>query len=237
MVKSYSKNANHNMRRPVVKHEIVEFMRHRQKQVTGSLKELENFARKENIPIIPHETVAYFRFLMETIQPKNILEIGTAIGFSALLMAQHAPNAKIKTIDRNPEMISFAKENFAKFDSRKQITLLEGDAVDILSTLTGTYDFVFMDSAKSKYIVFLPEILKHLEVGGVVVLDDVFQGGDIAKDIMEVRRGQRTIYRGLQRLFEATLDNPGLTASLIPLGDGILMLRKNQAEVELPDID
>ena len=225
------------MRRPVVKEEIVEFLRQRQKQVTGSLKELENFARKENIPIIPHETVAYFRFLMETIQPKNILEIGTAIGFSALLMAQHAPNAKIKTIDRNPEMISFAKENFAKFDSRKQITLLEGDAVDILSTLTGTYDFVFMDSAKSKYIVFLPEILKHLEVGGVVVLDDVFQGGDIAKDIMEVRRGQRTIYRGLQRLFEVTLDNPGLTASLIPLGDGILMLRKNQAEVELPDID
>ena len=237
MVKSYSKNANHNMRRPVVKHEIVEFMRHRQKQVTGSLKELENFARKENIPIIPHETVAYFRFLMEIIQPKNILEIGTAIGFSALLMAEHSPKSKITTIDRNPEMIGFAKENFAKFDSRKQITLLEGDAVDVLSTLTETYDFVFMDSAKSKYIVFLPEILKHLEVGGVVVLDDIFQGGDIARDIMEVRRGQRTIYRGLQRLFDATLDNPSLTASLVPLGDGILMLRKNQAEVELPDID
>ena len=237
MVKSYSKNANHNMRRPVVKHEIVEFMRHRQKQVTGSLKELENFARKENIPIIPHETVAYFRFLMETIQPKNILEIGTAIGFSALLMAEHSPKSKITTIDRNPEMIGFAKENFAKFDQRKQITLLEGDAVDVLSTLTETYDFVFMDSAKSKYIIFLPDILKHLEVGGVVVLDDIFQGGDIARDIMEVRRGQRTIYRGLQRLFDATLDNSGLTATLVPLGDGILMLRKNQAEVELPDID
>ena len=237
MVKSYSKNANHNMRRPIVKHEIVEFMRHRQKQVTGSLKELENFARKENIPIIPHETVAYFRFLMETIQPKNILEIGTAIGFSALLMAEHSPKSKITTIDRNPEMIGFAKENFAKFDQRKQITLLEGDAVDVLSTLTETYDFVFMDSAKSKYIIFLPEILKHLEVGGVVVLDDIFQGGDIARDIMEVRRGQRTIYRGLQRLFDATLDNSGLTATLVPLGDGILMLRKNQAEVELPDID
>ena len=237
MVESYSKNANHNMRRPVVKDEIVEFMRHRQEQVTGSLKELENFARKENIPIIPHETVAYFRFLMETIQPKNILEIGTAIGFSALLMANHAPNAKITTIDRNPEMIGFAKENFAKFDNRQQITLLEGDAVDVLSILTETYDFVFMDSAKSKYIIFLPEILKHLEVGGVVVLDDIFQGGDIAKDIMEVRRGQRTIYRGLQRLFDATLNNPGLTASLVPLGDGILMLRKNQVEIELPDVD
>ena len=237
MVKSYSKNANHNMRRPVVKHEIVEFMRHRQKQVTGSLKELENFARKENIPIIPHETVAYFRFLMETIQPKNILEIGTAIGFSALLMAEHSPKSKITTIDRNPEMIGFAKENFAKFDQRKQITLLEGDAVDVLSTLTETYDFVFMDSAKSKYIIFLPEILKHLEVGGVVVLDDIFQGGDIARDIMEVRRGQRTIYRGLQRLFDATLDNPCLTASLVPLGDGILMLRKNVENVSLPEIE
>ena len=223
------------MRRPVVKEEIVELMRQRQKQVTGSLKELEIFARKENIPIIPHETVAYFRFLMETMQPKNILEIGTAIGFSALLMAEHAPTAKITTIDRNPEMIGFAKENFAHFDSRKQITLLEGDAVDVLSTLTETYDFVFMDSAKSKYIVFLPEILKHLEVGGVVVLDDIFQGGDVAKDIMEVRRGQRTIYKGLQRLFDATLDNPDLTATLVPLGDGILMLRKNVADVQFPD--
>ncbi|MDU2905111.1 MAG: O-methyltransferase [Streptococcus mitis] len=235
MVESYSKNANHNMRRPVVKEEIVDLMRQRQKQVTGSLKELEDFARKENIPIIPHETVAYFRFLMETIQPKNILEIGTAIGFSALLMAEHAPKAKITTIDRNPEMIGFAKKNFAQFDIRKQITLLEGDAVDVLSTLTESYDFVFMDSAKSKYIVFLPEILKHLEVGGVVVLDDIFQGGDVAKDIMEVRRGQRTIYRGLQRLFDATLDNPSLTATLVPLGDGILMLRKNVADVQLLD--
>ena len=237
MVESYSKNANHNMRRPVVKQEIVDFMRNRQMQVTGPLKELEDFARKENIPIIPHETVAYFRFLMETIQPKNILEIGTAIGFSALLMAQHSPESKITTIDRNPEMIGFAKANFAKFDNRQQIRLLEGDAVDVLSTLTESYDFVFMDSAKSKYIIFLPEILKHLEVGGVVVLDDIFQGGDVAKDIMDVRRGQRTIYRGLQRLFEATLDNPSLTASLVPLGDGILMLRKTKADVKLPDFE
>ena len=237
MVESYSKNANHNMRRPVVKQEIVDFMRNRQMQVTGPLKELEDFARKENIPIIPHETVAYFRFLMETMQPKNILEIGTAIGFSALLMAQHSPESKITTIDRNPEMIGFAKANFAKFDNRQQITLLEGDAVDVLSTLTESYDFIFMDSAKSKYIVFLREILKHLEVGGVVVLDDIFQGGDVAKDIMEVRRGQRTIYRGLQRLFEATLDNPSLTASLVPLGDGILMLRKNKADVKIPDFE
>ena len=234
MVESYSKNANHNMRRPVVKEEIVSFMRERQAPVTDALKELEEFARRENIPIIPHETVAFFRLFLQTMQPKSILEIGTAIGFSALLMAEQVPDAKIMTIDRNEEMIGFAKENFARFDQRKQITLLEGDAVDLLEHIEQRFDLIFMDSAKSKYIVFLPEVLKRLEVGGVVIFDDIFQGGDVARDIMEVRRGQRTIYRGLQRLFDATLDHPGLTASLIPLGDGILMIRKNQEEIFLP---
>ena len=226
MVESYSKNANHNMRRPVVKEEIVDLMRQRQKQVTGSLKELEDFARKENIPIIPHETVAYFRFLMETMQPKNILEIGTAIGFSALLMAEHAPNAKITTIDRNPEMIGFAKDNFAQFDSRKQITLLEGDAVDVLSTLTESYDFVFMDSAKSKYIVFLPRILELLEVGGVVVLDDIFQGGTILEDVMERPRRVRKIHRRLNMFLDLVQSDPTLKSTLLPLGDGIIMIQK-----------
>lgn len=234
MVESYSKNANHNMRRPVVKEEIVDFMRTRQAQHTGFLKELEDFARQENIPIIPHETVAYFRLLMQTLQPARILEIGTAIGFSALLMAENSPQSQITTIDRNEEMIGFAKENFAKFDSRKQIELLEGEAMDLLPSLPDdSYDFVFMDSAKSKYIVFLPEVLKKVKVGGLIVLDDIFQGGDVAKDIMEVRRGQRTIYRGLQRLFDATLDNPDLTASLISMSDGLLMLRKNVENVDL----
>jgi O-methyltransferase len=234
MVESYSKNANHNMRRPVVKEEIVSFMRERQAPVTDALKELEEFARRENIPIIPHETVAFFRLFLQTMQPKSILEIGTAIGFSALLMAEQVPDARITTIDRNEEMIGFAKENFARFDQRDQITLLEGDAVDLLEHIEQRFDLIFMDSAKSKYIVFLPEVLKRLEVGGVVILDDIFQGGDVARDIMEVRRGQRTIYRGLQRLFDATLGHPGLTASLIPLGDGILMIRKNEEEISLP---
>ena len=233
MVKSYSKTANHNMRRPVVKEDIVRYMRTHQKQNEGYLAELEAFAHQENIPIIQHEVVAYFRFLMQTLQPKNILEIGTAIGFSALLMAENAPEAKITTLDRNPEMIAFAKENFAKYDIRKQITLIEGDAVDTLLTLEGEFDFVFMDSAKSKYIVFLPEVLKHLKVGGVIVFDDIFQGGDIVKPIEEVRRGQRTIYRGLHQLFEATLDNPYLTATLLPLSDGLLMIRKNTADTSL----
>lgn len=221
------------MRRPVVKEDVVRYMRNQQKPNEGYLAELADFAHRENIPIIQHEVVAYFRFLMQTLQPKNILEIGTAIGFSTLLMAENAPGAKITTLDRNPEMIAFAKDNFAKYDTRHQITLVEGDAVDTLSSIEGEFDFVFMDSAKSKYIVFLPEVLEHLKVGGVVVFDDVFQGGDIVKPIEEVRRGQRTIYRGLQRLFDATLDNPDLTATLVPLSDGLLMIRKNVEDVTL----
>ncbi len=222
------------MRRPVIKEEIVEMLRTRQAQNIGFLKELEDFARKENIPIIPHETTAYFRLLMQVLQPASILEIGTAIGYSALLMAKNSPASKITTIDRNEEMIGFARENFDKYDKRHQIKLLEGEAMDILPTLADDcYDFVFMDSAKSKYIVFLPEVLKKVKVGGLIVLDDVFQGGDVARDIKEVRRGQRTIYRGLQRLFDATLDHPDLTASLVPMSDGLLMLRKNVENVNL----
>ncbi|MDG3131786.1 O-methyltransferase [Streptococcus suis] len=234
MVESYSKNANHNMRRPVVKEEIVAFMRTRQTQNLGFLRDLEEFAHRENIPIIPHETVSFFRLLMQTIQPKNILEVGTAIGFSALLMAENSPYSTITTIDRNEEMIELAKENFSKFDVRNQISLLEGEAMDILPNLEdNTYDFVFMDSAKSKYIVFLPEVLKKVKVGGLIILDDIFQGGDVTKDITEIRRGQRAIYKGLQRLFSATLANPHLTASIVPMSDGLLMLRKNSDTVQL----
>ena len=228
MVETYNQTSNPNMRRPVVKEEIVDFMRQRLQPVTGGLKDLEDFARSENIPVIPHETVAYFRLLLESLQPEKILEIGTAIGFSALLMAEYAPQAQITTIDRNPEMIELAKANFAKYDSRQQITLLEGDAVDLLETLEGSYDLVFMDSAKSKYVVFLPQVLKRLNPGGLVLIDDVFQGGDVAKPFEEIKRGQRAIYRGLHSLFDATLDSPDLTASLLPLGDGLLMLRKSK---------
>ncbi|MBL6538639.1 O-methyltransferase [Streptococcus suis] len=234
MVETYSKNANHNMRRPVVKEEIVDFMRTKQAPNIGFLKELAEFAQEENIPVIPHETVAFFRLLLQSIQPKDILEIGTAIGFSALLMAENCPEARITTIDRNEEMIGLAKRNFAQFDERKQIQLLEGEAQDILPGLhDSSYDFVFMDSAKSKYIVFLPDVLKKLKKGGMVVIDDIFQGGDVALPIEEVRRGQRTIYRGLHKLFDATLQHPDLTASLVSISDGLLLIRKNVEEVDL----
>ena len=233
MVETYKRTSNPMMNRPVVKAELVEWMRSSQTQITGELAEVLKFAKENNIPVIPHETVIYFQMLLSLLQPKRILEIGTAIGFSALVMAQEVPNAEIVTIDRNPEMIELAKKNLDKYDHRKQIILKEGDAAEVLRELSAPFDVIFMDSAKSKYIEFLPIALDLLSENGVILMDDIFQGGDVARPILEVRRGQRTIYKGLQRLFDATLTHPDLTTSLVPLGDGLLMIRKNTENIVL----
>ncbi|MDG6142216.1 O-methyltransferase [Lactococcus formosensis] len=230
MVLTYKRTSNPMMNRPVVKEEIVDFMRERQTQITGPLKNVETFAHENNIPIIPHETVVYFQMLLDLMKPQRILEIGTAIGFSALMMAEAAPDAEIITIDRNPEMIALAKDNLATYDVRKQITLLEGDAADLLADLLadlqGEFDFIFMDSAKSKYVEFLPRAMELLSENGVIIMDDIFQGGEILIPIMEIKRTQRALERGLRRLFDEVLDNPKYRASMVPLGDGILMIKK-----------
>ncbi len=156
------------------------------------------------------------------------MEIGTAIGFSALLMAENSPNSQITTIDRNEEMIGFAKENFAKYDQRQQIELLEGKPWTFFRLYQMTHTILFSWILLNQNILYFTRSLEKVKVGGLIILDDIFQGGDVAKDIKDVRRGQRTIYKGLQRLFDATLDNPDVTASLISMSDGLLMLRKNR---------
>lgn len=226
MVETYKRTSNPMMNRPVVKAELVEWMRSSQTQITGELAEVLKFAKENNIPVIPHETVIYFQMLLSLLQPKRILEIGTAIGFSALIMAQEIPNAEIVTIDRNPEMIELAKKNLGKYDHRNQIILKEGDAADILKELSGSFDVIFMDSAKSKYIEFLPIALDLLSENGVILMDDIFQGGEILIPIMEIKRNQRALERGLRKLFDEVLDNPKYLTSILPLGDGLLMIKK-----------
>lgn len=226
MVETYKRTSNPMMNRPVVKAELVEWMRSSQTQITGELAEVLKFAKENNIPVIPHETVIYFQMLLSLLQPKRILEIGTAIGFSALIMAQEVPNAEIVTIDRNPEMIELAKKNLGKYDHRNQIILKEGDAADILKELSGSFDVIFMDSAKSKYIEFLPIALDLLSENGVILMDDIFQGGEILTPIMKIKRNQRALERGLRKLFDEVLDNPKYLTSILPLGDGLLMIKK-----------
>ena len=226
---TYKKTSNPMMHRPVVKPELVQWMRERQTAVTGDLAIVLKQASENNIPIIPHETVVYFQMLLHLLQPKRILEIGTAIGFSALMMADAAKECQIVTMDRNPEMIALAKKNLVDFDHRKQIKLLEGDAADLLSVLTAQenekFDLIFMDSAKSKYIEFLPKALSLLTENGVILMDDIFQAGEILIPIQDIKRSQRALERGLRRLFDEVLDTPKYMTSILPLGDGLLMIK------------
>ncbi|WP_124057873.1 O-methyltransferase [Vaginisenegalia massiliensis] len=218
---------NEMMYRPVVMPELVEYMRTAQAKFPGQLGQLEAFANELGIPIIPHETAKFLDFFCATIQPKDILEIGTAIGFSASLMAQHLQlDGHLTTIDRYALMYERAKENFAKLGLSDRISIIEGDAAEVLPTLSGPYDLIFMDSAKAKYIEFYPECMRLLKVGGVLVIDDVFQGGTILEDEADRPKRVRKIHRKLNELHQTVLNDPCHRSCLVPLGDGLLMVRK-----------
>jgi predicted O-methyltransferase YrrM len=219
---------NEMMYRPIINEDILHYLRTEQKQLTGSLGNLEALAHENGVPVIPHETVVFLQFLLKQKQPKSVLEIGTAIGFSASLMAESlGKEAKITTIDRFPVMIEKAKANFEKLGLADQVTLLEGDAADILSTLEGPYDFIFMDSAKSKYIAFLPECLRLLSDDGVLMVDDIFQAGTVLQPIEDIPRKNRAIHRHLNEFLEVVTTSPEPTSTLLPLGDGVALITKN----------
>lgn len=220
---------NEMMYRPIINEDILHYLRIEQKPLTGALGELEDLAHENGVPVIPHETVVFLSFLLKQKQPKNVLEIGTAIGFSASLMAETlGKEAKITTIDRFPVMIEKAKTTFAKLGLEDQVTLLEGDAADLLNTLDGPYDFIFMDSAKAKYISFLPECLRLLSDDGILMVDDIFQAGTLFQPIEEIPRKNRSIHRKLNEFLEVVTKSPELSSSLLPLGDGIALISKNK---------
>jgi predicted O-methyltransferase YrrM len=223
---------NEMMHRPVLKDEVLDLVRNRQNKVSGTLGEIQAQATIDNVPIIPNETASFLRFFLKQIKAKNVLEVGTAIGFSASLMLDAmGEGSHVTTIDRFDVMIKKAKANFEKLGVQEQVTLLEGDAKEVLPTLEGPYDFIFMDSAKSKYIEFLPECLRLLKVDGVLMIDDVFQAGTIMHDIKEIPRSQRTIYRKLNELYDVVLNHEDLTVTILPLGDGVLMISKDDETI------
>lgn len=215
------------MHRPIVMQKVVDFMREGQLGFEGGLGEIEAYANELGIPIVPHETAKFLDFFTATMQPSQILEIGTAIGFSASLMAQHLQaDGHLTTIDRYEKMYERAKENFKKMGLEDRITLIEGDAADVLPTLEGSYDLIFMDSAKAKYIEFYPECMRLLRQGGVLIIDDVFQGGTVLDDEAEIPKRVRKIHRKLNELFDTVLNDKSNRSTLVPLGDGLLMVRK-----------
>ena len=191
---------------------------------TPFLDEIEKNARAEQVPIIRKPMQSLLKFLLELSKPKSILEVGTAVGFSALLMSEYTPrDCHITTIEKYEKRIPAAKENFQRAGREERITLLEGDATEILKTLEGSYDFIFMDAAKGQYIHFLPDILRLLEEGGLLVSDNVLQDGDIIESRFAVTRRNRTIHARMREYLYELKHHPRLETVILPVGDGVTL--------------
>ena len=200
---------------------------------TPFLNQIEKDALETNVPIIRTDMQSFMKFLLAASQPMRILEVGTAIGFSALLMSTYAPaGCHITTIENYGKRIPIAKENFAKAGKEKDITLLEGDAQEILPTLTEPYDMIFMDAAKGQYLAFLPEVLRLLKPGGLLVSDNVLQDGDIIESRYAVTRRNRTIHSRMRDYLYELKHHPELTTAILPVGDGVAVCTKRALPTE-----
>lgn len=189
---------------------------------TPFLDQIEREALETNVPIIRTQTQGLLRFLLAVRKPMSILEVGCAIGFSALLMSEYAPGGcRITTIEKYEKRIPVAKENFARAGKQEAITLLEGDAADILKELAGPYDFIFMDAAKGQYIHFLPDILRLMPIGGLLVSDNILQDGDILESRYAVTRRDRTIHGRMREYLYTIKHHDQLRTDILPIGDGV----------------
>ena len=198
---------------------------------TPFLTELEVKALEDHVPIIRREMQSFLKVLLQMQRPVNILEVGTAVGFSTLLFCEYAPKeAKITTIEKYEKRIPIAKENFRKAGKESQIRFLEGDATEILAELEGSYDFIFMDAAKGQYIHYLPNVLRLLSDGGCLVSDNVMQDGDIIESRFAVERRNRTIHARMREYLYELKHREDLVTSIIPLGDGVAVSIKQGVE-------
>ena len=200
---------------------------------TPFLDELECSALSEVVPIIRKEMQSFIKTLLALKKPQRILEVGTAVGFSTLLMCEYSqPEMHITTIENYEKRIPKARENFRRAGCESQITFLEGDAGQILKELSGAYDLIFMDAAKGQYIHFLPDVLRLLAPDGLLFSDNVLQDGDVLESRFAVTRRNRTIHSRMREYLTMLTHTPELTTSVIPIGDGVsLTMKKNTEEM------
>ena len=211
----------------LVENYLAEYINNIQTNCDGNLGELQKWAYEQGLPIIPKDVVKLLGFVLGLKKPKAILEIGMAVGFSASYMSQYlSEDGYIKTIDRYPLMLERARANFKKFGLEDKITILEGNANDILPTMDEKFDFVFMDAAKGQYITILPEVLRLTKVGGVIMADDILQDGRVAQDYFEIPKRQRTIHKRLNEFLQEITHNEKLRTSILTVGDGVALIEK-----------
>ena len=191
---------------------------------TPFLNGIEKEAKETNVPIIRTQVQSLLKLLLAMRKPATILEVGCAIGFSALLMSEYGPeDCHITTIEKYEKRIPVARENFRRAGKEERITLLEGDAVEILQKMTGAYDMIFMDAAKGQYIHFLPDVLRLLAPGGILLSDNVLQDGNILESRFAVTRRNRTIHSRMRAYLYELKHHPQLETVILPVGDGVTL--------------
>lgn len=213
----------------IVDERIVTFINSLDTRNSELLETIESEARAADVPIIRREMQSLLKVLLLLKKPARVLEVGTAVGFSALLMSEYVPEeSRITTIENYEKRIPVARENFRRAGKEGQITLIEGDAAEVLKTLDDPYDFIFMDAAKGQYIHYLPDILRLLPPGGCLVSDNVMQDGDVIESRFAVERRNRTIHARMREYLYELKHNDALTTSIIPLGDGVAVSIKQE---------
>jgi predicted O-methyltransferase YrrM len=194
---------------------------------TEILDAIEREALDSYVPIIRKEMQSFLKMLLAMTRPMRILEVGTAIGFSSILMAEYGPKGcVITTIENYEKRIPIAQENFRRAGKDAQISLIPGDAAEVLPTLDGPFDLIFMDAAKGQYIHFLPQILRLLAPGGTLVSDNVLQDGDILESHFIVKRRNRTIHKRMRAYLYELTHHSDLVTAVLPVGDGITVSTK-----------
>ena len=214
----------------IVDERMVAFIHSLEMPESDFLETIEQEALAAHVPIIRKETKSLLKVLVGIRKPMQILEVGTAVGFSALVMNAYAPEGShITTIEKYEKRIPIARENFRRAGKETEITLLEGDALEVMKGLSGSYDFIFMDAAKGQDIHYMPEVMRLLGTGGILVSDNVLQDGDVIESRFAVERRNRTIHSRMREYLYALKHNEELLTSVIPLGDGVaLSVRKER---------
>ena len=211
----------------VVDERLVTYINSLDRGNTEVLDTIEREALDSYVPIIRKEMQSFLKLLLAMQKPKRILEVGTAVGFSAILMAEYNPYpCEIVTIENYDKRIPIARENFVRAGKEKQITLIEGDATEVLKTLEEPFDMIFMDAAKGQYINFMPDILRLLKKDGVLVSDNVLQDGDIIESHFVVTRRNRTIHKRMREYLYELTHRDDLVTAVLPIGDGITVSSK-----------
>ena len=195
------------------------------------LSAVEREARENHIPIIRPEIKNLLKVLLAMKKPETILEIGTAVGFSAAFLAEYQPKGgTVTTIEKSEPRIAEAEKNFARTGVDDRVTLLSGDAAEILPTLDGPYDMIFMDAAKGQYLNFLPDALRLLGEEGILLSDNVFQDGDVLESRYGIIRRNRTIHSRMRDYLYTLTHHSQLVTSVIPIGDGLALSIKRTKE-------